>query len=110
MTIAVKDKKPIIVSPAALRRAGFKDGQKLEVKASGGVITILPKPSTADDEYTPEQRRTVDARLKKAVEEVKRGHTAGPFNTAHEMIASLKRELKKPRAGKPNLVLDEGRL
>jgi hypothetical protein len=34
-------------------------------------------------------------RLTKSLEEVKRGHTAGPFNTAEEMIASLKRELKK---------------
>ena|SRR5713226_8050922 len=105
MTVAVKNKKPIVVSPAALRRAGFKSGQEIEIKVSGGVITILPKPPTSDDEYTPAQRRIIDARLKKSLEEVKRGHTAGPFNTADEMIASLKGDLRnrgrkktKPRA------------
>jgi len=94
MTVAVKNKPPVVVPEAALRRAGFKRGQELEVKTAGGVITIRPKLPTADDEYTPEQRRVIDARLKKALEEVKRGNTAGPFNTAEEMIASLKRELK----------------
>jgi bifunctional DNA-binding transcriptional regulator/antitoxin component of YhaV-PrlF toxin-antitoxin module len=97
MTVAIKNnnKTPLVVPRAVRRRAGFKSGQELEIKASGGVITILPKLPTADDEYTPEQRRIIDARLKKSLEEVKRGHTAGPFNTADEMIASLKRELKK---------------
>ena len=34
-----------MVPKAARRRAGFKSGQELEVKASGGVITIVPKVS-----------------------------------------------------------------
>lgn len=97
MTVAVKNnnKTPLVVPPAVRRRAGFKSGQDLEFKASGGVIAILPKLPSADDEYTPGERRAIGARLKKSLEEVKRGHTAGPFNTAEEMIASLKRELKK---------------
>ena len=101
MTVAVKYRKPITVSSAALRRAGFKNGQKLEVKVSGGAITILPKVPAADDEYTPEQRRIIDARLKKSLKEVERGHTAGPFDTADEMIASLERELKNAISKKP---------
>jgi bifunctional DNA-binding transcriptional regulator/antitoxin component of YhaV-PrlF toxin-antitoxin module len=100
MTVAVKNKPPVVVPQDALRRAGFRHGQELEVKASGGVITILPKLPTTEDEYTPAQRRVIDARLKKALEEVKRGHTAGPFNSADEMIASLKRELKKSATNK----------
>jgi len=43
----------------------------------------------------PEQRRAIDTRLKMALEEVKQGHAAGPFNTSDEMIASLKGELKQ---------------
>jgi bifunctional DNA-binding transcriptional regulator/antitoxin component of YhaV-PrlF toxin-antitoxin module len=102
MTVAVKNnnKTPLVVPPAIRRRARFKSGQELEFKASGGVITILPKLPFADDEYTPAQRRIIDARLKKALEEAKRGHTAGPFNTADEMIASLKNELKKSQRKK----------
>jgi len=99
MTITVKNKTPLVVPRAIRRRAGFKGGEELEFKASGGVITIRPKVSVADKEYTPAQRKIIDARLKKALAEVKNGHTAGPFNTADEMIASIKRELTK-RTGK----------
>jgi hypothetical protein len=100
MTVTLKNKPPVVVPPAALRRAGFKRGQDLQFKASGGVISILPKLPSADGEYTPAQRRVIDARLKKAVEEVKRGQTAGPFDSAEDMIASLKRELRKSRTKK----------
>jgi bifunctional DNA-binding transcriptional regulator/antitoxin component of YhaV-PrlF toxin-antitoxin module len=73
MTIAIKNnnKKPLVVSASVRRTAGFKSGQELEIKASGGVITILPKLPSADDEYTPLQRRAIDAELDKAEE--------GPF-------------------------------
>jgi hypothetical protein len=36
MTVAVKNKPPVVVPAAALRRAGFKRGQVLEVKAPMG--------------------------------------------------------------------------
>ena len=49
----------------------------------------------ADDEYTPAQRRIIDARLAKSLADVKKGRTVGPFNTADEMIASMQQELKK---------------
>jgi bifunctional DNA-binding transcriptional regulator/antitoxin component of YhaV-PrlF toxin-antitoxin module len=38
MTVVVKNKEPLVVPPAARRLAGFKSGQELEVKASGGVV------------------------------------------------------------------------
>ena len=81
MTVAFKNdnKTPLVVPRAVRRRAGFKSGQELEIKASGGVITILPKLPTADDEYTPEQRRIIDARLKKSLDEVKKGSYGRPI-------------------------------
>lgn len=98
MTIAVKNdnRAPLVVPPAARRKAGFKSGQQLEFKASGGVITIVPKLPNADDEYTPEQRRRIDAEL----DEAARGPFHGPFDTADDMIAHLKRELKSRAAAK----------
>jgi hypothetical protein len=103
MTLAVTNDNntPLIVPRTVHLKTGFQSGQKLEIKASGGVITIVPKAPPADHEYSPEQRRSVDPRLRQALEEVRRGHTAGPFNTADELIASLKRELKKRRIKKP---------
>jgi hypothetical protein len=58
------------------------------------------KFANADDEYTPAQRRVIDARLDESDEDLKKGRTAGPFNSAREMIAHLKGELKKRAAAK----------
>jgi bifunctional DNA-binding transcriptional regulator/antitoxin component of YhaV-PrlF toxin-antitoxin module len=45
------------------RRAGIKPGDRLEFKVSGGIINITPKLASADDEYTPMQRRVINAQL-----------------------------------------------
>lgn len=53
---------------------------------------VLPKLLRADNEYTPAQRRVIDKQLNDA----EKGPFHGPFDTADEMIAHLKRQLKKP--------------
>jgi len=82
------------------RRAGLKSGQELEFKVSGGVITILPKLPSADDEYTPEQRRIADAKLAEGLADIKAGGIHGPFGSADEMIAHLQSRFKKRVSGK----------
>ena len=96
MTITYKARTPLVVPPSVRKRAGIKAGDQLEFAASGGVITIIAKPQSVDDEYTPEQRKYIDARLDKAAA----SETIGPFLTADEMITSMKNELKKRRAAK----------
>jgi len=76
-----KTSSTITVPQTVQHRAGFKLGDVLEFKASSGVITILPKLPTADDEYTPEQRRIIDAQLAEGLADIKAGRTAGPFNS-----------------------------
>lgn len=98
MTVAVKNKPPVVVPETALRRAGFKRGQELEVRASGGVITILPKLPSAEDEYTPEQRRIIDARLAEGLDDIKTGRVHGPF-TAKQAAGFVERVVAQ-RAGK----------
>ena len=95
MTVTVKNTTPLVVPPAVRRRAGFKRGQDLEVKVSGGVITILPKVPNANDEYTPAQRRIVDARLAQGLADIRAGRTHGPFDTADQMIAYMKTPFQK---------------
>jgi hypothetical protein len=95
MTVAIKNKQPIAVSPAALRRAGFRSGQELEIKVSNGVITILPKPQPADDEYTAAQRRSIDRGIAASEKDYKEGRSYGPFRTHSEFIASLHKESAK---------------
>ena len=81
--------------PAAIRRkAGFKRGEDLEFKASGGVITIVRKLPVADDEYTSSQRHIIDARL----QEARKGPHIGPFETADEAIKFIRKEIKKRKA------------
>jgi bifunctional DNA-binding transcriptional regulator/antitoxin component of YhaV-PrlF toxin-antitoxin module len=102
MTIAVKNnnRTPLVVPAAARRRARFKSGQELEFRVSGGIITILPKLPSADDEYTPEQRRIVDADLAEGLADVKAGRVQGPFKNHKEFIESLHKEAEKLSAKK----------
>jgi hypothetical protein len=74
------------------------DGDFVEVKAVGNKIVITPqlvidrsKFPTADDEYTPAQRRIIDARLAQSDEDIKHGRVFGPFNTHKEFVAALRR-------------------
>jgi bifunctional DNA-binding transcriptional regulator/antitoxin component of YhaV-PrlF toxin-antitoxin module len=94
MTVAIKNNNntPLVVPRAIRRKAGFKSGQELEIKASGGVITIVPKPPSADDEYTPAERRAIDRGIAQSEKEYRDGKHAGPFGTAEEFLADLHRE------------------
>jgi hypothetical protein len=100
MTVAFKNKKPIVVSSAALRRAGFKSGEKLEVKVSGRAITILPKLPPTDDEYTPAERHAIDRGIAASEKDYKEGRFHGPFETHEEFITSLHKEAAKLRGTK----------
>src|SRR5260370_33111869 len=108
MTVTVKNKFSLTVPTEVQRRAGIKVGDQLEFKVSGGVIAILPKLPTADNDDTPEQRRIIDARLAESDEDLKKGRSFGPFNTADEMIAHMKAQLKKRANLKKLNALDEG--
>jgi hypothetical protein len=67
----------------------------VEFEVSGGIINI-PELPTADDEYTLAQRRAIDARLAKA----RKGPYYGPFQTADEAIAFLRKETRNRKAAK----------
>ena len=97
MTVTVKNNtSSLVVPPSVRRRAGIKVGDRLEFKVSGGIINIIPKLPSADDEYTPAQRRAIDAQLKEAA----KGPYHGPFETADAAIDFLHWEIRKRKAGK----------
>ncbi len=99
MTVIVKSKTDSVVPRSVRRRAGIKAGDQIEFKVSGRVINIVPKLPSADDEYTLDERRVMDARLAESEEDCKAGRSFGPFDMADAMIASMKAELKKRAAG-----------
>ncbi len=99
MTTVVQEKNQLVVPDSVRRRAKLKVGDEVEFRATPGVITIISKPPAADDEYTPEQRRIIDARLDKADEDIKAGRVHGPF-TAKEASAYIERLAKERAAAK----------
>ena len=96
VTTIVKKKSPIVVPESLRRRAGIKPGDRLEFHLSGGIINIIPKLPSADDEYTPAQRRVIDVQLKEAA----KGPYYGPFDTADAAIKFLNQRIRKRKAGK----------
>jgi AbrB family looped-hinge helix DNA binding protein len=109
MTTLVKiHRKGQMTLPSSFRTAmGVGEGSLVELSLKKGKTVITPKvvidrsafPS-ADDEYTPAQRRIIDARLDRSEEALKKGRGYGLFNTAEEMIADMKARMRKRSAVK----------
>jgi bifunctional DNA-binding transcriptional regulator/antitoxin component of YhaV-PrlF toxin-antitoxin module len=85
MTVVVKNREPLVVPTAARRRAGFKSGQELEVKASGGVITIVPKVSP--DELQDE-REVRDPKIRAAIRDGHQEFLAGKSRPIEDFFAA----------------------
>lgn len=103
MSLIRIQKKGQITIPTLIRsRLGLAEGDLVDVKLRSTTIVVTPqvvidhsKFPNADDEYTPEQRRIVEARLAQALEEVKKGHVSHPFDTVEEMAAALRKDARK---------------
>src|SRR3990170_4905905 len=103
MTITLKAKAPLVVPPSVQRKARLKAGDQEEFRATPGKITIVSTPpvaAAADDEYTPEQRRIIEAQLAEGLEDIKQGRTFGPFDAAEDAIKFLHKEIRLRKATK----------
>ena len=105
--VAVKNKFQIVIPKDIRKSVAIKIGDFMEARAERGRVVLIPKKvvdysdfPNADDEYTRTQRRIINRELAEALADVRAGRTAGPFNTAGEMIAHMKGELKKRSAAK----------
>jgi AbrB family looped-hinge helix DNA binding protein len=95
MSIVKIQRKGQMTLPTGVRTAvGLADGDLVDVKVSGRRIIVTPmlvvdrsKFPSAEDEYTPEQRRMINARLA----ESERGPYYGPFKSGAEVAAFLKK-------------------
>ncbi len=92
--VKITTKYQVTIPNVLRRKMGVGAGDVLEAKVESGKIILTPK-ADAETDYTPAQRRSIDARLAKSLSDVKKGLTFGPFETADEMITSMKRELRK---------------
>ena len=98
----IQNKGQVIIPTSVRRQAGLSKGDLVHFAFQRGKIVITPrqvidrpKLFAADDEYTPEQRRTIDARLAESLADIKAGRVYGPFDTHEEMMASLRNHGKK---------------
>ena len=88
--------------PSTVRAAvGLAEGDLVDVRAIGNKIVITPQlvvdgsKFAIADEYTPEQRRAIDASLA----ESEKGPYYGPFRNGAEIAAFIR---KRRRDARPN--------
>ncbi len=98
--VRVKTKFQVTLPDSVRRQVGINVGDLLETRVERGRITLVPKTVVDRDEYTPGQRRAIDARLSKSLEEMKRGRSYGPFRTADRMIEFLHAEVRRAKQTK----------
>lgn len=80
--VKVKTKGEVTLPSALRERAGLNVGDLLEARFEKGKITLTPKS-------------LIDRRIEEGLEDVRRGRTYGPFDTADQMIESLQRNMKE---------------
>ena len=100
MIIAINEENRKLFPAEIRKQAGIQLGDEWEILVSGKIITLFPKLPAADDKLTSQQRRRIDTRLAKASKEVRQGKIIGPFDSATEMVASMKAELRKRATAK----------
>ena len=79
--VKVKDKYQVTLPTAIRKQAGVGIGDLLEVKVQGDRITLTPKSA-------------VDRELARALEDIRKGRTLGPYADAKDAIRALRRTSK----------------
>jgi AbrB family looped-hinge helix DNA binding protein len=83
--VRVKAKGQVTIPTRLRQQAGLNVGDLLEARLEkGGKITLTPQS-------------LLDRDIAESLEHIKQGRVYGPFDTAEEMIASLRRNSKRSR-------------
>ncbi len=85
--VKVKTKGQVTLPTAIRERVGLNIGDLLEAKIERGNIVLTPQS-------------LVDRHIAESLEQIKNGEAYGPFDSAEEMIASLKKNMTKQSAKK----------
>jgi AbrB family looped-hinge helix DNA binding protein len=80
--VKVKTKGQVTLPTAIRERAGLSIGDLLEAKVEEGKITLTPKT-------------LVDRHIAESLAGFKAGRSFGPFDTAEDLVASLKANSKR---------------
>jgi AbrB family looped-hinge helix DNA binding protein len=106
-TAKIQQKGQVTIPTSVRRQAGLSKGDLVKFTFARGQIVITPKLvidrskfPNANGDYTPAQRRAIDARLAKSDDDIKQGRVYGPFDSAEEMAASIESNIRKSRGVK----------
>jgi len=98
----IQNKGQVTIPTSVRRQAGLSKGDLVNFAFRRGKIVITPRLVTdrsrfpaADDEYTPEQRRIIDARLDKADADIRESRISKAFSNHGEFVAALHKEAAK---------------
>ena len=89
MATVLKATDPLIVPVRIRRLAGLKTGDRVEFKATRGVITIVSRSQPLAAE-TSSQRRIIDVQLAEGLDDIRKGRVSRRFDSVEEMLKSLK--------------------
>ena len=80
--IRVRTNGQVTIPSSLIERAGLDVGDLLEAKLDRGKITLIRK-------------NFIDQRIDEGLEDIRKGRTYGPFESAEEMMASLQSKSKR---------------
>lgn len=95
--VTVKNKFQVVIPQSVRDQIQVSIGDVFEATAEQGKIVFQPKAIVDRDEYTPSQRRRINAQLAKSVSEHREGKSFGPFKAHQEMVDFLHQQTKQAR-------------
>ncbi len=97
--VRVKNKFQVVIPERVRKEIGVEVGDLFEATAERGTIVLKPKTVLVvnRDEYTPVQRRGIDAQLARSLAEFEQGRSYGPFKTPQEMTKFLHEQASQVR-------------
>jgi len=95
--VTVKNKYQIVIPQSVRDQISVNVGDVFDARAERGKIVFHPKAIVDRDEYTPAQRRRIDAQLARSVAEHKKGESVA-FETHKEMTDYLHQKTKRSRS------------
>ena len=80
--VTVKNKYQVVIPARVRQQVGIRVGDLLEAKVERGRLTFIPKS-------------VIDREIAEGLEDIRKGRIYGPYDSAEEMIRSLRRNAKR---------------
>ena len=94
--ITIKNKYQIVIPVKVRKKAGLSVGDFLKVRVEKKGEIIFSAQTVVDREKLAHLPKGI----REGLEDVRMGRTYGPFNTADELVTSLKQNIKRVRREK----------